>query len=152
MPRALPLTFLSFALLGGAYLAESLSLSRGTVEQPGAGLFPVLVGIFILSLSIPGLAASLKAGEDRDLHQGVFPRGKDLRRVVTIALSVLLFTVLLQPLGYGICSAFLMGAVFRLLGMRSWGKAAAAAILTALVSYFFFISLEIPLPRGSLFS
>jgi hypothetical protein len=152
MLRAVPLTFLSFTILGGAYLVGSLSLSRGTVEQPGAGLFPALVGIFILSLSIPGLAASLKAGEAGNLAPGVFPRGKDLQRVVAVVLSVLLFAVLLQPLGYGICSAFLMGAVLRLLGLRSWGKTAAAALLTALVSYFIFISLEIPLPRGSLFS
>jgi putative tricarboxylic transport membrane protein len=151
MSRALPLIFLSFSLLGGAYLAGSLSLSMGTVEQPGAGLFPMLVGIFILFLSIPGLVGSLKSGETRKLSQGVFPQGSDLRRVIAIALSVLLFAILLQPLGYGICSAFLMAAVLRLLGMRSWGKAAVIAILTAGISYFFFVLLDIPLPRGSLF-
>jgi putative tricarboxylic transport membrane protein len=152
MRRALPLVFLSFILLGGAYLAGSLSLSRGTLEQPGAGLFPALVGMFILSLAIPGLVGSLKSGETQKLGQRVFPQGKDFRRVGAVALSILGFAVLLQPLGYGVCSAFLMGAVLRLLGMRGWGKTAAAAILTALISYFFFLSLEIPLPRGSLFS
>ena len=152
MLRALPLVFLSFAILGGAALAGSLSLSMGTVEQPGAGLFPLLVGIFILSLSIPGLVGSLNSGRTPKPSQGVFPQGRDLRRVLAIALSILLFAVLLQPLGYGICSAFLMGAVLRLLGMRSWGKTAAIAVLTALASYFIFMSLEIPLPRGGLFS
>jgi hypothetical protein len=124
----------------------------GTVEQPGPGVFPMGVGIFILSLSLPGLVGSLNPGEAPKAGQGVFPRGKDLLRVLAIALSILLFAVFLQPLGYGVCSALLMGAVLRLLGMRSWGKTAAASVLTALASYLIFMSLEIPLPRGDLFS
>jgi hypothetical protein len=111
-----------------------------------------MVGLFILSLAIPGLVGSLKPGETHKPGPRVFPQGRDLRRVVAVALSILCFAVLLQPLGYGVCSALLMGAVLRLLGMRGWGKTTAAAILTALISYFFFLSLEIPLPRGSLFS
>ena len=153
MRRALPLVFLSFILLGGAYLAASLSLSMGTVEQPGAGLFPVVVGVFILSLSFPGLLGSLKPGKASQVRDSVFPRGKDLRRIISMVLAVLLYALFLPYLGYGICSAFLMAAVLRLLGMKNWSKTAAAAALTALVSYLIFVSLlDIPLPRGSLFA
>jgi hypothetical protein len=153
MSGALPLVFLSFSLLGGAYLAGSLSLSMGTVEQPGAGLFPVFVGVFILSLSIPGLLGSLKPGKATQVQDPVFPGGRDLRRIISMVLVVLFYAVSIPFLGYGICSAFLMGAVLRLLGMRGWSKTAAAADLTALASYLIFVSLlDIPLPRGTLFS
>ena len=152
MAKPITLTFLAFTLLGGAYLAASLSLSGGTVEQPGAGFFPRIVGIFILCLSIPGWVGSLTAGSGDKPADRVFPQGRDLRRVIAIASAILLFAILIQPAGYGLCSAFLMAAVLRLLGMRSWGPTILIAVLTAGVSYFFFLLLDIPLPRGSLFS
>jgi putative tricarboxylic transport membrane protein len=145
------LVFFAFTLLGGAYLAVSLSLSAGTIEQPGAGFFPRMVGVFILCLSIPGWVGSLRPGEGQKTADPVFPQGKDLRRVIAIAMAIFLFAILLQPAGYGICSAFLMAVVLRLLGMRSWGKTILIAVLTAGVSYFFFSLLDIPLPRGSIF-
>jgi len=152
MTKPIALIFLAFTLLGGAYLAASLSLSAGTVEQPGAGFFPRVVGIFILCLSIPGWVGSMTSGSGKEFVDRVFPQGKDLRRVITIASAILLFAIFLQPAGYGLCSAFLMAAVLRLLGMRSWGKTILIAVLTAGVSYCFFLLLDIPLPRGSLFS
>ncbi len=152
MTKPITLTFLAFTLLGGAYLAASLSLSGGTVEQPGAGFFPRIVGIFILCLSIPGWVRSLGSGGGSKLADRVLPQGRDLRRVVAIASAIFLFVILLQPAGYGLCSAFLMAAVLRLLGMRGWGQTILIAVLTAGVSYFFFSLLDIPLPRGSIFS
>jgi putative tricarboxylic transport membrane protein len=151
MGNALSLVFFSFTLLGGAYLAGSLSLSAGTIEQPGAGFFPRIVGVLILCLSIPGWVGSRRSSEEKKPAVPVFPQGRDLQRVIAIASVVLLFVVLLQPLGYGVCSAFLMAAVLRLLGMRSWGKTILIAALTAGTSYFFFVLLDIPLPRGSFF-
>ena len=152
MGKPLSLIFFSFTLLGGAYLAGSLALSAGTIEQPGAGFFPRMVGIFILCLGMAGWIGSLRSGEGKKSADPVFPEGKNLQRVIALGLVILLFAVLLQTLGYGICGAFLMIAVLRLLGMRSWGQTILIAFLTAGVSYFFFVLLDIPLPRGSLFS
>jgi putative tricarboxylic transport membrane protein len=149
-PRALPLLYFSFSILGGASLAGSLSLPMGTVEQPGPGVFPLAVAVFILSLSIPALLLSLKTGA---AHESVFPGGTDRRRVIAVACAVFFFVLFLKPLGYAPCCAVMMAAVLRLLGMRSWPKTVAAALVTAILSYYIFSSLlEVPLPRGSLFS
>jgi len=56
-------------------------------------------------------------------------------------------------LGYGLCSAVLMGVILRLLGLASWGKIVLISILTALLSYYLFASLlGVPLPGGIFFS
>jgi hypothetical protein len=153
MLRALPLVFLSFSLLGGLYLAGSLSLPLGTVEQPGAGVFPRIVGILIVCLGVPGWIGSLKSRNARQPTEGsAFPQGKDLQRLGAIAGTILLFVLFLPSLGYGLCSAFLMASVLRLLGLKNWGKISIIAILTAVCSSGLFALLDIPLPRGSLFS
>jgi putative tricarboxylic transport membrane protein len=152
MLRALPLVYLAFSLLGVGYLAGSLALPVGTVEQPGAGVFPRIVGILILCLSIPGLIGALKSRDTgQQTNESIFPQGKDLARVVAITGTILLFVLCLPLLGYGICSAFLMGSVLRLMGMNRWNKIIIIAILTAGASYGLFAVLDIPLPRGRLF-
>ncbi len=150
--RALPVTVLGFLLLGIAYLMGSLNLPLGTSGRPGAGLFPLLVGVSLTILSFFLLIFSLhQTGSPGD--QEPFPKGKDRQRVVTVAVSLILFVILLKPMGYGISSALLMAATLKLLGLRSWGKIIAISILTAAISHYLFDSLlGTPLPRGIFFS
>lgn len=144
---------LCFLVLGGAYLAGSFFLPMGTVAQPGAGFYPLLVGIALVSLSLPLLAQSLKTKEIGQKGEEAFPKGEDLHRVVAVALALIFFAVLLKPLGYGICSAALIIAVLRFLGLRSWVRTILIALLSMAISYYIFASvLDVPLPRGLLFS
>jgi putative tricarboxylic transport membrane protein len=153
MIRALSITYLLFSILGVFYLAESLSLPMGTGEQPGAGFFPMLVGVLILCLSISAFLLSLKKQAPEVERKPVFPRGQDRKRVIAVTSTIFFFVVFLKPLGYCICSAGLMGAILRLLGLRSWVRTVGIAVLAALLSYYIFaLLLDVPLPRGSLIS
>jgi len=144
---------LCFLVLGGVYLAGSFFLPMGTVEQPGAGFYPLLVGIALVCLSVPLLIHSLKKKEIQKEEEEAFPKGKDLYRVLGVALALIFFAVFLKPLGYGICSAALMVAVLRFLGLRSWMKTVLISILSTAISYYLFaFVLDVPLPRGFLFS
>jgi putative tricarboxylic transport membrane protein len=151
--RALPITATCFLLLGIAYLAGSLKLPMGSAVKPGAGLFPLLVGVSLTILSLLLLIFALKQKEASPKDQEPFPQGKDRQRVAAVAITLILFVVLLKPLGYGVSSALLMAATLRLLGLRSWGKIVLISILTAAISYYLFDSLlGTPLPRGLFFS
>jgi hypothetical protein len=124
----------------------------GTVNQPGPGFFPTLVGVLILCLSVSAFVLSKRKPTITGERNSVFPHGQDRRRVIGLTLAILSFVVFLNPLGYGICSAALMGATLRLLGLRSWVRIVIIAVLTALISqYFFVLILDVPLPMGSLF-
>ena len=151
--RALPVTAVCFLLLGISYLAGSLKLPLGTSNRPGAGLFPLLVGVSLTILSLLLSIFSLKQKELSPEDQEPFPEGKDRQRVAAVAITLILFVVLMKPLGYGVSSALLMGATLKLLGLRSWGKIVLISILTAAISYYLFDSLlGTPLPRGLFFS
>jgi len=150
--KALPVVCLVFIIMGGAYLVGSFYLPMGTVAHPGAGFYPLLVGIALVCLSVPSLIHSLKKKEIQK-EEEAFPKGKDLYRVLGVALALIFFAVFLKPLGYGICSAALMVAVLRFLGLRSWMKTVLISILSTAISYYLFASvLDVPLPRGFLFS
>jgi len=150
---ALAVVSLCFLGLGGAYLAGSFFLPMGTAAHPGAGFYPLLVGIALVSLSLPLLAQSLKTKETDRKGEEAFPKGEDLHRVLGVALALVFFAVFLKPLGYGICSVALIIAVLRFLGLRSWMRTILIAVLSMAISYYLFASvLDVPLPRGILFS
>ena len=153
MERALQsIVAAAFLLLSLAYAIGSLLLPMGTLERPGPGFFPLIVALVMAALSGPLLWRFLCVKKPQTEGEHAFPRGSDLRRVLAIAGSLVLFAVLLQPLGYGISSALLMGAVLRLLGMVHWGHIALSAVLTTTISYWLFaLLLDVPLPTGVFF-
>ena len=149
MIRAVPIASLCFVALGGVYLAKSLELPIGSAARPGAGLYPFLVGITLVALSVSFFIQSLKLIETQQERAEPFPRGKDRQRVMAVAATLFFFVVFLNPLGYMICSIALMGAILRLLGLRSWGKVVLISLFTAAISYYLFFSiLGVPLPPG----
>ncbi len=131
----------------------SLDLPFGSADRPGPGFFPLLVGIVLVTLSLPLFIRSVKEKESPPGGEEPFPRGKDLNRVMAVGSAVTGFALLLNPLGYGVCSAALMGVILKILGMRNWPKIAIISILTAAISFYLFVSvLDVPLPRGIVFS
>jgi len=147
---ALAFTYFCFLLLGGVYLIGSLQIPLGSADQPGAGVYPLLIAITLIAFSFPLFTHSLRKGLPKEQGEA-FPKGKNLKRVLSVASALIIFAVLLKPVGYGICSAGLMGAILKLLGLKSWGKIIPISILTAAISYYFFFFLDVPLPRGTLF-
>ncbi len=151
--RALPITVLCFLILGIVYLIGSLNLGIGSAISPGAGLYPFFIGITLISLALPLFLLSLKQKDPENSQMEGFPKGKDLKRVVALALTFFFFAIFLKPLGYWVCGTVLMGASLKLLGMQSWGKIVSISVLTTAISYFLFVSLlQVPIPLGIFFS
>lgn len=122
----------------------------GTASQPGAGFYPFLIALGLVSLSLTILIQSLR---EEETQPEAFPGGKDLQRVIGVGLIIFFFILLLKTLGYVLSSGALMGATLRLFGLRSWGKVILISTLTAVVSYYIFTALlSVPLPRGLFFS
>lgn len=130
---------------------EGLKLPLGSAARPGAGVYPFLVGVLLLVLSLFLLVQSVRGKGTRDEAEP-FPRGPDLERVVAVSLSVVLFVMLLAPLGYALSSALLMAATCRLLGQDNWKTIVLVSVACAVLSYFLFARLlGVPLPKGVLF-
>jgi len=151
MKKAVVVSYISFLGMGVAYLWGSLRLPMGTIEAPRSGLFPLLVALFLIAVSLVLLVKSWGVNPRREETEP-FPKGADLRRVAALFLTLIFYAACLKTLGYLLCTTGLMAVVVRLLGMRSWSKVALTAALTGLLSYALFVfALDVPLPRGEVF-
>jgi len=142
----------AFFALSVAYGVGSLLLPMGTLERPGPGFFPLMVALAMAILS--GLLGWRMIGQRKTQPVGeeLLPSGRDLRRLTALGGSLVLFALLLKPLGYVIATTLLMGTVLRLLGMKRWGRISLSAVLTTAISYWLFaMMLQVPLPSSGLF-
>lgn len=150
---AIRLVYLAALFLGIGYLAVGWEYSIGDVEEPGEGIFPLVVGTLFIILSIAGLIKHFGPGDGRAPRPSVFPRGEDLQRVIQIAVSLVIFAALFRFLGFNICVLALMISILRILSPWSWLKTVLTAAALLGLSYLLFENLlGVPLPRGSFWS
>jgi putative tricarboxylic transport membrane protein len=125
------------------------NVPMGTQERPGAGVFPLVVGIAMAGVSVLTLAeAWLTDAVSGELS---FPEGKKRRVLLLMAVALVAFVGLYQTLGQYIASSLFMIAGLSLLGSRSmvrnivYGTAIGVGI-----SAFFMELLSVRLPDGLL--
>lgn len=125
------------------------NVPMGTQDRPGAGVFPLVVGIGMVVVSVLTLAEAWFT--DQVSGEVRFPKGKKLRTLLLMNLALIVFVALYQFLGQYIASSLFMIAALSLLGTRStvrnvlYGTAIGVAI-----SAFFMELLSVRLPDGLL--
>ena len=134
-------------LAAAAYLFEALRLPRGTVDRPGAGIYPILLGLLWLGV---GLAFLIRPPSDPEEAPPDWPTGPDLVRVASVGLATMAYIVLLVPLGYVASGALLTLATLWVLGLRAWRRVVVLSAAVAFGSYALFdLVLGVPLPPGA---
>ena len=136
---------LGFVAASAAYLLLSFGYPFGSVAKPGAGFFPVGVGIFLCAAALTVLAVGFR----RAVGGGV-PLEPDARtRVLVTAAAMAGFCLLVPWLGYPACALVFVALLLRRLGGTAWPGAVVTAVLSAAISYYVFaVLLAVPLPRG----
>lgn len=135
------------ALLGFSvfYLVHAVRLPLGSAEQPGPGMFPVLVGTVLLACS----TAFLIQGAGRRAVSAGVPPGEAQRRVAGVTGAMVAFCLALPRDGYGLAVLGLLIVLLRLLGARRWTVIVVVALLATAGSYYLFaVMLGVPLPAG----
>ncbi|WP_158228386.1 tripartite tricarboxylate transporter TctB family protein [Pseudonocardia sp. MH-G8] len=136
-------------IAGLAYTVHAFSLPLGTMAQPGAALFPLIVGVATIVISI------LTIGEARFTTKvtGEVGRPAPGRTRVVLAMSgAIVGYLLLLPFIGPYLGAGLFGAVAVLLlrdGVR-WKSVLYGAALGLLITYVFIELLGVRLAAGSL--
>jgi hypothetical protein len=137
-------------IFGGITVLLSLQMPIGTFRAAGTGLFPLILGIFLIILSGVFLLnlylRKKKEPGKMELETGTPGTAWNLILFLgTMALATLFF----NPLGYPLVSFLLMVALLRILGMRRWTINILLSLATAAAAYFLFVGwLKIPLPKG----
>jgi len=128
----------------------SLRMPLGTFRMAGTGLFPFLLGILLMVLSLLYLFnlfyQERKKPEGKEQSSGPTALPKQL--ILFFGVMVLA-TLFLNVLGYPLVAFLLMVSLLRTLGMKRWTLNLLISFLTATASFFLFVQwLQIPLPKG----
>ena len=128
----------------------SLQMPIGTFRAAGTGLFPLILGVFLIILSgVFLLNLFLRKKKELGKKDPETEIHGSARNVILFLGTMALATLFFNPLGYPLISFLLMVALLRILGMRRWTLNIFLSLVTAAVSYFLFVGwLKIPLPKG----
>jgi hypothetical protein len=145
--RLLAVALLTVVLV---YLASAWSLPMGTTARPGAGFYPLVVGIFGALAVLGWLTLTMRGA--RGVGGSVAAVAADARgRVLATAGLLVGFCLALPWTGYPLAALLFTAILLRALG-ASTVTALAVAVTSALASYYGFGALlGVPLPRGVLF-
>jgi putative tricarboxylic transport membrane protein len=135
-------------LVAIGYMVMALRLPFGRLSQPGAGVFPVFVGIVLIVGSLLTIREGWSAGGRETIE---FPGGPDRLRVIGLVVLLLAFFAALPWLGQLVSSALFCVFLMRMLSKLPWIRIVAYAVAIAvLIDVVFEIALKVPLPRGVL--
>lgn len=136
-------------ILSAGYLHMTLELPMGEMDQPGAGVFPLLVAgiLFVASLS------SLWEGWHHRAHSPTLdlPEGSDRTRLLKLIALLLVYFLIIPWAGFSLSSILFCGLLIRLLSNLTWRRSAVYALLmTAAIHIIFITILKVPMPAGEL--
>jgi len=129
----------------------STSYQIGSFFQPGPGLYPLVLGILLIFLSLVLLFDQIKKALPRmQISAASFPHG-GWKKVVYTVLILVLTIFFFEKAGYLITFFLLIMLLMRGAGPQSWKKILLVAIFSTLGIYIVFVLLlKQPLPRGFL--
>jgi putative tricarboxylic transport membrane protein len=120
----------------------------GSLRAPGSGFMPFLSGLLICGFSAMTFLQSLldKSTEVEKVWAGV-----RFQKLIFVVLLLLLYGVLIKPLGFIVCSFLLMLIIIHYVGSQTWLASLLVSIFSSVGSYVLFeVWLSVPLPRGIL--
>lgn len=135
-----------FLLMGLWICFEARQVPFGSFRMPGAGFFPLLLGITLSAFAVVLLGTSFFGASGGSTH--VWPERPDVLYLMgTILVSVWLF----ERAGFLLTMALFLGVVMKALGKIAWPTAVVVALVGSVASYLVFGRLLlIALPSGIL--
>lgn len=129
---------------------EAIAMSAGSLQSPGPGLFPLLLGVAIAVLG--AVLAGVSVFSQGPGGEGTVstPRSAHARAVAAATVVLIAYTALLPVLGFGPATFILLVVLLRL-GKMGWGAAVLVSLILAAGTLFAASLLNIPLPVGVMF-
>ncbi len=138
-------------VLAAVYAYMAYRLPIGKIDQPGAGIYPLVVAALMGLSSVILIVEQVSARSEPGNGPLGLPRGLDRRRVVGFAVSIAVYVVLGMYLGNLIASFVMCLGMVRLLDPGSWRHVLLTAAAIAIGAHVLFVViLGVPLPEGSL--
>lgn len=136
-------------LLSSGYLHMTLELPMGEMDQPGAGVFPVLVAAILFVTSVSALWEGWQRRENSPALD--LPKGSDRIRLLKMIGLLLIYFLAIPWAGFSLSSILFCILLIRLLSTLSWKQSGLYAFLmTAILHLIFITALKVPMPAGIL--
>jgi len=145
--------------VGLVYETMALSMPRGNLAYPGPGLFPMIIGAFMIAMALGCLlqeivprmrekkpeASSLPSADPADSEE------RNVAKTFQLTALMIAYILVLKPLGFPIAICAFLVVAIRIFGYRKWLPTLAMAAIIAAISYVSFVLwLSVPLPMGIL--
>ncbi|MFX0202202.1 MAG: tripartite tricarboxylate transporter TctB family protein [Candidatus Hodarchaeota archaeon] len=136
--------------LGIAVAVISYKLKLGTMDTPGPGLMPFLLGIILSICSLPILIRSfLVIKRNENLSGENIWAGVEFKRLILVLASVLGYIMLLEKIGFELTAFLLLLILFKITDSQKWRWALISSFITILLTFFLFVVfLKVELPSG----
>jgi putative tricarboxylic transport membrane protein len=139
--------------VGLFFFIGSLILGLGSLSEPGAGFFPFIMSGLLVFFSLVHFLSSLTLDRpEGDLQDKRFWPEKDgIRRIVLMNMSLFMFVVLVNPLGFIFTTFLFLFFLLRFIEPQKWSTVFIITIVSTGSSYLIFqLWLKADLPTGLL--
>jgi putative tricarboxylic transport membrane protein len=125
---------------------QASNLKLGGFHRPGPGLFPLILGLILILLSLILLIQSKSRPGARSLSFGESPK-----RIAMVYGSLLAYVATLEYAGFLLSSFLLIFFLFVILGEYTVKRAAFTALTATAIAYILFdVLMKSPLPKSIL--
>lgn len=142
-----------FLLVCSLYFYQSLQLEYGTLDAPGPGFLPVVLG-FLGTIIVAGLLIGTLMSKNRSREDASAEEAKSMAsyRPLVFYIAVMAALILLFEVIGVIPCLFAATILFsKICGLKGWGKPVILGAVTATVIYTVFaVIFNIPMPQGIL--
>lgn len=140
------IAYLVTGMAGIVIMILSSSYGVGSLSRPGPGIYPFVVGLFILPLSLALFISSLKGGK-----KGSILSGREIGTFVAFIATCAFWILAMPLLGYTLVTLMAVFFLSKIMKLEGWFKPLLLSAGTALFIYLLFdIWLYVDLPRGFL--
>jgi putative tricarboxylic transport membrane protein len=132
--------------LGSGMAIEAIHLGLGELHLPGIGFMPFLVGV---SLGLFGFILTVLATVKGKRDDSKIWEGQNWKNVVLPLLALVIYVVLMEPLGFLPTTFLLQFFLLKLTAPKRWFVPMVTSLLIVFFCYLIFsLWLKIPLPKG----
>lgn len=132
------------------FCAGGLKYGLGSFSRPEPGLYPFILGLIFIGLSMALLFTSLKKKQDA-IRERFFPPREKAYRLVLSLVFLYAYGMAMDQLGYVVTTFFFLVGVLRFVGLQKWKTVLTTSFLATLFSFLLFVTLlKSQLPKGPL--
>jgi len=148
MPKREKITLIIWLFLSLFICVESVRLGLGTLRAPGPGFLTFGVSVFII-LCVCSLFLKKTGRKFAGDVVSLF-KGKNIRDVIYTVIGLLGYALLLERLGFLLCTLCFVGFSLKMIKPQSWRMVLVMSIGVAIFCHFLFnVWLTLQLPEGT---